>query len=296
MKGRKKTDQGGRTLRSRLLRLRKNALILMVLFFTLVASLSSVRAESSTDKFDLNIDKEYFKGYLTDGKNIVTSPARWERDDWIKASLVLGGTVALYLFDDNIQDWTQDNKDSLSEDISKFAEHFGDGKYLLAGYGGFYLLGQATKDVRANRTALLGLESFVISGLFTQAFKFTFHRHRPKSGDSFDTWDGPSLDSDHLSFTSGHSAVAWSFATVVASEYKDTPYVAPIAYTLATLASLSRIHDNKHWASDVFAGAALGYFTSKAIIAYHPLGMESNVRLLPKIDDEGVFLTLNYGF
>ncbi|MEE9542578.1 MAG: phosphatase PAP2 family protein [Thermodesulfobacteriota bacterium] len=268
----------------------------MVLFFTLVTTLGPAFAEDSNDKFDLNIDKEYFKGYLTDGKSIVTSPARFGRDEWIKASLVLGGTVALYLFDDNIQDWTQDNKDSASEDISTFAEHFGDGLYLLGGMGGFYLLGQATKDVRANRTALLGLESFVITGLITQVFKFSFHRHRPKSGDSYDTWDGPSLDSDHLSFTSGHSAVAWSLATVVASEYKETRFVAPIAYTLATLASLSRVHDNKHWASDVFAGAALGYFTSKAIIAYHPRGTENTVRLLPEINEDGVKLTLNYRF
>jgi membrane-associated phospholipid phosphatase len=271
-------------------------LFLTVLFFTFATTSTTANAESSADNFSLKLDKEYFKSYLTDGKNIVTSPARFGRDEWIKASLVLGGTVALYLFDDNITDWTQDNKDSLSEDISTFAEHFGDGKYLLGGYGGFYLLGQATKDERAHRTALLGLESFVITGLITQVIKFGFHRHRPKSGDPYDTWDGPSTTSDHLSFTSGHSAVAWSFATIVASEYKDNRYIVPIAYTLSTLASLSRVHDNKHWASDVFAGAALGYFTSKAIVAYHPGGSNGATRILPRIDDQGVFLTLNHRF
>jgi membrane-associated phospholipid phosphatase len=161
----------------------------------------------------------------------------------------------------------------------------GDGKYLLLGLGGFYLLGEATDDTKAKRTALLGLESFVLTGLFTQVVKFSFHRHRPKSEDPYDTWDGPSTSSDNLSFSSGHSAVAWSVATVVATEYKDTPFVAPVSYALATLASLSRVHDDKHWASDVFIGAALGYFTSKAVISYHQDDNLKNVTIMPVIDE-----------
>ena len=276
---------------------RQAAVILIALLFTLTASLGTARAETPAEKFDLRFNKEYFKGYLTDSKDMLTSPARWERDEWIKASIVLGGTLALYLLvDKNFQKWTQDNKSTTSRDISKFAEHMGDGRYLLPGLGGFYLLGLATKDVRANRTALLGLESFVISGLLTQVVKFGFHRHRPSSGDPYDTWDGPSTSSKNLAFSSGHSAVAWAFATTVATEYGDVPYVAPVAYTLATLTSLSRVHDNKHWASDIFVGAALGYFTSKAISAYHPIGNTQNVSIKPRMEGKNLLLTVNYNY
>ena len=261
---------------------------------------SSAEAEplspSSKDKPDLKLNGEYFKGYLTDSKKMLTSPMRFERSEWIKLSLVLGGGLTLYLFDKNIQDWTQEQQDSRTKDISTFAEHLGDGRYLLATMGGFYLLGEATNDIRASRTALLGLESFVISGLLTQVVKFGFHRHRPKSGDPYDTWDGPSLSSNHLSFSSGHSAVAWSFATVIATEYGDTPFVAPTAYTLATLAALSRVHDNKHWASDVFIGSALGYFTSKAIISYHQKGTANNVSIMPVMTDKGLSIVASYRF
>lgn len=251
---------------------------------------------SSKDRPELKLDGDYFKGYLTDSKRLLTSPMRFERKEWIKLSLVLGGGLTLYLLDENIKDWTQDQKNSTTEDISTLAEHMGDGRYLLGAMGGFYLLGHATDDIRAKRTALLGLESFVISGLLTQVVKFSFHRHRPKSGDPYDTWDGPSTSSNHLSFSSGHSAVAWSFATVVATEYRDTPYVAPTAYALATLAALSRVHDNKHWASDIFIGSALGYFTSKAIMSYHQNDSAGNVSIMPVMTDKGLTLVARYSF
>jgi membrane-associated phospholipid phosphatase len=268
-------------------------LAILVLSFTP----AQVSAEQvSTDNGALKLDSEYFKGYLTDSKAILTSPTRFERPEWIKASLIFAGGLTLYLFDENIKDWTREHKDSRTEDISILAEHFGDGKYLLAGLGGLFLYGENFDNYQATRTALLGLESFVISGLFTQVVKFTFHRHRPKSGDPYDTWDGPSTSSNHLSFSSGHSAVAWSVATVVATEYKDTPYVTPISYTIAALASLSRVHDDKHWASDVFIGAALGYFTSKAVISYHQNDSLKNVSFMPVMGRESISLVARYSF
>ena len=38
---------------------------------------------------------------------------------------------------------------------------------------------------------------------------------------------------------------------------------------MATLTGLSRIYNNEHWSSDVFVGAALGYFTAKSIARAH---------------------------
>lgn len=32
---------------------------------------------------------------------------------------------------------------------------------------------------------------------------------------------------------------------------------------------MSRIHDNAHWASDVFIGSAVGYYFAKAIVKRH---------------------------
>lgn len=215
----------------------------------------------------LKLNGDYFEGYISDIKSILISPSGGERSDWIKASLIIGITAGLYTQDQKIQDWVQENRSSVSDKISKFAKPFGDGRYTLPGLGALYLYGHLFEDEKAQGTALLSLKSFVISGLFVQALKLTGHRHRPSSGDPYNTWDGPGFSTSNLSFPSGHSSSAFVIATVIASEYRDKAFVPPLAYGIATLTALSRVNDNAHWASDVFFGAIIGYFTAKAIMA-----------------------------
>jgi hypothetical protein len=53
-------------------------------------------------------------------------------------------------------------------------------------------------------------------------------------------------------------------------EYHDRPIIPIVAYSAATLIGLSRITENKHWASDVFVGAALGYLCGRQVVNnYH---------------------------
>jgi membrane-associated phospholipid phosphatase len=106
-----------------------------------------------------------------------------------------------------------------------------------------------------------------ISGLFTEILKNTFHRRRPREAVSPDIWDGPGLGMAYKSFPSGHSTAAAALATVVALEYRDTPAIGAIAWTIAAATGWSRMNDNAHWASDVFAGLAIGCCFSSAIVS-----------------------------
>jgi membrane-associated phospholipid phosphatase len=54
---------------------------------------------------------------------------------------------------------------------------------------------------------------------------------------------------------------------------KALPYVATVMYGGATLVGLSRMYHNKHWASDVALGAAIGTFSGLKVVRYshtHP--------------------------
>lgn len=74
----------------------------------------------------------------------------------------------------------------------------------------------------------------------------------------------------YSSFPSGHTTVAFAAATVFAMEYRNKTIVPIISYTAASLIGLSRIAENKHWFTDVFVGAALGYLTGKQVVNnYH---------------------------
>jgi len=60
-------------------------------------------------------------------------------------------------------------------------------------------------------------------------------------------------------FPSGHTATAFSIATVFATQYKDIKAIPVICYSTATLVGISRLTEHEHWASDVFVGGIMGY-------------------------------------
>lgn len=79
-----------------------------------------------------------------------------------------------------------------------------------------------------------------------KGLKHTVHRLRP---------DG----SDSDSFPSGHTATAFMTATMLHKEYGwRSPWFSIGGYTAAAVTGASRIMNNRHWMSDVVAGAAIG--------------------------------------
>ncbi len=70
--------------------------------------------------------------------------------------------------------------------------------------------------------------------------------------------------SNHHSFPSGHTATAFMTATMLNKEYGyKSPWVGIGAYSAATATGLMRIANNKHWLSDVLAGAGIGIITTE---------------------------------
>ncbi|MGM9712694.1 MAG: phosphatase PAP2 family protein [Prevotella sp.] len=70
--------------------------------------------------------------------------------------------------------------------------------------------------------------------------------------------------SDMESTPSGHTAVAFMSATMLSEEYGHlSPWVSVGAYGVATATGLLRISQNKHWASDVMAGAGMGILATE---------------------------------
>jgi membrane-associated phospholipid phosphatase len=162
---------------------------------------------------------------------------------------------------------------------------------------GLGLYGYIAGDGKAKNTFLLSTESFIVTGVFAQILKRSTGRHRPYTGDSHDTWSGPSISgqNDHLSFPSGDASSAFAIASVIASEYNNW-VVPPLVYTASTLIALSRVHNNGHWSSDAFVGSAIGYFTGKAIIASHRDGKESNLSIAPMIEEKDLGFVVTYRY
>lgn len=278
------------------------ALLVCTIISSALASDSLSTAESGTapslsspQSSSVELNSKYLTGYWTDTKNILTSPPRWNSNDWLEASLVVGAAVGLYTQDDKIQSWTQRNKNMTTQHLADDAKNLG--LYSIPAVAGLGIYGYAASNDKAKTTFLLSTESFVVTGAFVQVLKRSTGRHRPYTGDPHDTWSGPVLSGkgEDLSFPSGDSSSAFAIATVLASEY-DNMIVPPLVYGISTLIALERIHDNAHWSSDVLVGSAIGYFTGKAIVASHPGNKEQRLGIAPLIDghDKGVLLTYRF--
>ena len=65
--------------------------------------------------------------------------------------------------------------------------------------------------------------------------------------------------SRHNSFPSGHTATAFMTATMLHKEYGwRSPWFSIGGYTAAAVTGVSRLMNNRHWMTDVMAGAAIG--------------------------------------
>ena len=71
--------------------------------------------------------------------------------------------------------------------------------------------------------------------------------------------------SSRNSFPSGHTAVAFMGATILHKEYGLTrsPWYSVGGYAVATATAVSRMLNNRHWMSDVLAGAGIGILSTE---------------------------------
>ena len=236
--------------------------LLVLLFFSSSQGLLLAQDSAPEDK----LNKEFLVNVKNDFGQVIVSPAHWKKKDFLKLSAVLGTGLILFAVDQDIQQWVQDNGTSSSEDFSNFITHFGDGGVLAGLIAVLYATGELSKSNGLRNTALLSLESWLTTGGMVGVMKFSIGRARPYTEESSHSFHPFSTGSRNYSFPSGHASAAFAVATAIAEQSRKA-YVDIAAYTLASLVALSRVHEDKHWASDVFIGACLGYFIAKKISA-----------------------------
>ncbi|MEI8201537.1 MAG: phosphatase PAP2 family protein [Bacteroidota bacterium] len=221
-----------------------------------------------TANANTKLNGKYIASYFTDEVAVLKSPMRWNTKQWKTAGGVLCAAGLLYTQDKVIKTFFQSNRHTTLDNIANYGlEPFGRGLYSLPLLGVLYLTSEVTSSPKLRQTSLEGVKAFVVSGFTVQLFKNLLHRPRPYQYEEGDVqlFDGPFGDNGYNSMPSGHSITAFSIAAVFASEYKNTVWVPVVAYSIASGVALSRIYQNKHWASDVLMGSALGWAIGKLI-------------------------------
>jgi membrane-associated phospholipid phosphatase len=243
--------------------------------------------------------KQAGKYFLNDAGRIWSSPARIKNKHVAPLIVLAAATTFLITADEPIRDEVQSyaEKHRWVGDVSPVITQFG-GRIGFATAGVFFGAGLIFKDGRARDTGYMAASAILQSFLVSNFLKAVTGRQRPFVADGVDHWSGPARilkrfgggDGDHYaSFPSGHSATAFSLATVVALQYRHHGWVPVVAYSLAAGVGLSRMTLDKHWASDVLVGAVVGHLVARLVVRDH----ERRRRIVPLLACTGRGIALS---
>jgi membrane-associated phospholipid phosphatase len=113
-----------------------------------------------------------------------------------------------------------------------------------------YIVGAVNKQPRVRHLGMDLLEAQILSEGISQGIKRIVRRERPDGSSGF-------------SFPSGHATITMASATVL-QQHLGWKAAVP-TYAIAAYVSASRLHDNRHVASDVVAGATTGIIIGRAV-------------------------------
>jgi membrane-associated phospholipid phosphatase len=194
------------------------------------------------------------------GSDFVSFPRR--KSTWVILGIGAGAAALIHPWDDEINDELQE-----ANTLKNFMKP---GKYL--GYAwvqggtalGMYFIGRYAMEpeqgTHTNKVAHLGfdlLRANIVSQALTYGIKVAVRRDRPTG--------------ECCAFPSGHASLTFASAAVIERHvgYRASWPMFAIAGYVAT----SRLTDNRHFASDVLFGSALGMATGWTVVGRH--GRES---------------------
>ncbi len=227
-------------------------------FHTLTADMSDESSErdyfaAANLSYNANVGKGYFGKLFSMESNPGVKPYKfWDDVSFAGIPIFVAGLIVKGEKTSFRQDYNNLNQKK-GRLLTNFKTHIDDYTQLvpfgvttvlnLAGYEG------RSKTVRYAVSA--GLSYAIMAG-FVNSIKYTAQEMRP---------DG----STRNSFPSGHTATAFTSATILHKEYGLTrsPWWSVGGYTMATATGVMRVLNNRHWVSDIFAGAGIGILSAE---------------------------------
>lgn len=154
-------------------------------------------------------------------------------------------------------------------DLFRAGASIGDGVEQNAFALGTYVVGRVWRKPRIAAAGADLVDAQIVNGVLTQGIKYATDRQRPNGG--------------ARAFPSGHTSATFATAEVL-REHFGWKWGAP-AYAVGAYVSVSRMVDNKHWASDVVFGTAIGLVAARAASFGHA---SPRVSITPSLVPRGV--------
>jgi membrane-associated phospholipid phosphatase len=205
----------------------------------------------------------------------------YHEDNLVPAVLGTTFTATGSLFDDDFAAYVADPDHGFGQAVEDVAAP----EVVGLAVAGVFTVGRFVDAPRFRAMSYDLLDAFLVNWAWTSAFKAAVARERPNG-------------EDDKSFPSGHASNAFALAAVTERHYGWKAGVP--AYALASLVALSRPQRNKHYLTDVMAGATLGYLVGHTVVRVNgrpldtPGGIE--VSLSPVVGPRTRALVLTLSF
>jgi membrane-associated phospholipid phosphatase len=175
-------------------------------------------------------------------------------------AVLIAAAVSFLLVDLPLAVWLRSNRTELVKSIFETITFFGRSELYLIPTAVFFILFRKSRQKSAQKSLFI-FSTVAASGILVDIIKVIAGRFRPvlyfnRGLFGFDFFH---IDSDYLSFPSGHSATAMSIMVALGKLFPEFRF---LFYVTGAIIASSRAVITAHYLSDVITGALIGVLTS----------------------------------
>ncbi len=224
-----------------------------------------------------------------EGVEVVRTPVDTEGYG-LFGTLATAGAVGLtYVFDGNIREKVQGIRGTTLDKAADAGSIVGDPFVHLGVAAAVYVGGALSESPKWQETGEMLGEAAILADASGFLLKAAIGRGRPFAAQDKSSFRPFQFKTDYDSMPSLHTASSFAMASVLAATSEGIP-AKLFYYGAATFVGFSRIYKDKHWASDVVLGAALGELCGRVVTDYHVRG--KRVALVPAVSGDSAMLAL----
>jgi hypothetical protein len=236
------------------------------------------------------IKDETFR-FGAEAAEVATTPVDTEGNGLLGTLATAGAVGLTYVYDSNIRGKVRGIKgrslDKATDAGSVIGSPFLHIGIAAAVYGGGIMAGSPKYKELGE---ILG-ESVLLADATSFVLKEAIGRGRPFAADDKGRFRPLRFKTDYDSMPSMHTASSFAMASVLSAVSEN--YLAKFAYyAAASFVGFSRMYQDKHWASDIVLGAAVGELCGRIVMRYHSDHGENRLVLAPMASTDGVSLAL----
>jgi hypothetical protein len=170
---------------------------------------------------------------------------------WLAAGSALA--LAVHPADDDINNRLRGS--GAADTLFKPGKYLGSTPVVLGGSIATYIIGRKGDKPRVRHLGMDLIEATILAEGITELIKVAVRRERPIAPDG--------SQASGYAFPSGHATLTFAAATVL-QQHLGWRAAVP-TYLVASYVAISRLHDNRHFASDVAFGATDGIIIGRSV-------------------------------